>query len=106
MIRFLFLAVAFTLAFSSCTHKKSTDESAKTPKPNIIIVYVDDLGYGDVGCYGATGVETPNIDKLAAGGVKFTDAHCPSSTCTPSRYSLLTGVITSYSIHYTKLYDK
>jgi len=61
-------------------------------KPNIILIYTDDLGYGDLSCYGATAVQTPNIDKLAAGGVKFTDAHCTAATCTPSRFSLLTGV--------------
>ena len=60
-------------------------------KPNIIIFYVDDLGYADVGCYGAKGVSTPNIDKLALEGVRFTDAHSSAATCTPSRYSLLTG---------------
>ena len=59
--------------------------------PNIVLIYVDDLGYGDVGCYGATRVRTPNIDRLAREGVRFTDAHAPSSTCTPSRYALLTG---------------
>ena len=60
-------------------------------KPNIVVIYVDDLGYGDVSSYGATAVNTPNVDKLATEGVKFTDAHCSASTCTPSRYSLLTG---------------
>lgn len=60
-------------------------------KPNIVIFYVDDLGYGDVGVYGAKGVKTPNIDTLAANGIRFTDAHTSSATCTPSRYSLLTG---------------
>ncbi|MCR8668926.1 arylsulfatase [Aestuariibaculum sp. M13] len=59
--------------------------------PNIIIIYVDDLGYGDIGVNGAKGVETPNIDRLAQQGINFTDAHCSSATCTPSRYSLLTG---------------
>ncbi len=59
--------------------------------PNIVLIYVDDLGYGDVGCYGATRVRTPNIDRLAREGLRFTDAHAPSSTCTPSRYALLTG---------------
>lgn len=59
--------------------------------PNIILFYVDDLGYGDVGVYGAEGVSTPHIDRLAKGGIKFTDAHCSAATCTPSRYSLLTG---------------
>lgn len=60
-------------------------------KPNIIVILVDDLGYADVGCYGAKGVKTPNIDMLAIRGLKFTDAHCTAATCTPSRYSLLTG---------------
>lgn len=60
-------------------------------KPNIVVIYVDDLGYGDLSAYGATSVTTPNIDKLANNGVRFTDAHSSSATCTPSRYSLLTG---------------
>ena len=60
-------------------------------KPNIVIFYVDDLGYGDVGSYGATQVQTPNVDKLAQGGIQFTDGHSSAATCTPSRYSLLTG---------------
>ena len=51
----------------------------------------DDLGYGDLSCYGATAVKTPNIDRLAAGGMRFTSGYCSASTCTPSRYSLLTG---------------
>ncbi|HKH61317.1 MAG TPA: sulfatase-like hydrolase/transferase, partial [Flavitalea sp.] len=66
--------------------------SPKRQKPNIIIIYVDDLGYGDVGCYGASNVKTPNVDYLAAKGLKFTDAHCSASTCTPSRFALLTGM--------------
>jgi len=59
--------------------------------PNIVFIYADDLGYGDVGCYGATKLKTPNIDHLAQEGLRFTDAHCTSATCTPSRYGLLTG---------------
>ncbi len=59
--------------------------------PNIVLLYADDLGYGDISCYGARRVSTPNIDRLARGGVRFTDAHCTAATCTPSRYSLLTG---------------
>jgi arylsulfatase A-like enzyme len=59
--------------------------------PNIVYMYADDLGYGDVGCYGATRVKTPNLDRLAAAGVRFTHAHSSSATCTPSRYSLMTG---------------
>jgi arylsulfatase A-like enzyme len=52
---------------------------------------VDDLGYADVSSYGAIGVETPNVDKLVSNGIKFTDAHSTAATCTPSRFSLLTG---------------
>jgi arylsulfatase A-like enzyme len=67
----------------------SRAETAKPP--NIVLIYADDLGYGDVGCYGATRVQTPNIDRLAREGVRFTNAHSPSATCTPSRYAMLTG---------------
>jgi len=79
-----FLAIFFLL---SCSQKKVADFK----KPNILIIYVDDLGYGDLSCYGATAVKTPNVDALAKNGLLFTDAHCSASTCTPSRYSLLTG---------------
>ena len=64
---------------------------AQDRKPNILLIYADDLGYGDLGCYGATLVKTPNIDRLANEGLRFTDAHSTSATCTPSRYSMLTG---------------
>ena len=59
--------------------------------PNVVIIYGDDVGYGDLGCYGAKKIPTPNLDRMAAEGLRFTDAHCAASTCTPSRYSLLTG---------------
>jgi arylsulfatase A-like enzyme len=60
-------------------------------RPNIVLIYADDLGYGDVSCYGATKVLTPNIDRLAREGLRFTDAHSSSATCTPSRFAMLTG---------------
>jgi len=60
-------------------------------KPNIVIILADDLGYGDVSCYGATKIKTPNIDRLAREGMKFTDAHTAASVCSPSRYGLMTG---------------
>ena len=62
-------------------------------KPNIVVIMGDDLGYGDVGCYGAKkkNVATPHIDKLAADGLRFTSGYCSASTCTPTRYSFLTG---------------
>lgn len=61
-------------------------------QPNIVVIYLDDLGYGDVGAYGAAQLKTPNIDQLANEGILFTDGHASSATCTPSRYALLTGV--------------
>jgi len=60
-------------------------------KPNIVLIVTDDLGYGDVSSYGATAVQTLNIDRLAKAGLRFTDAHSSAATCTPSRYALLTG---------------
>jgi len=60
-------------------------------KPNIIVIMADDLGYGDVSCYGAKVFQTPSIDKLASEGQRFTSGYCSASTCTPSRFSLLTG---------------
>lgn len=67
-------------------------DSAK--HPNIVVMYADDLGFGDVGCYGATVLDTPNIDRLASEGLVFYHGYATAATCTPSRYSLLTG---SYS---------
>jgi arylsulfatase A len=64
---------------------------AEAVPPNIIIIYLDDVGYGDVGSYGATAIPTPNLDQLARDGLRFTSAYATASTCTPSRYSLLTG---------------
>lgn len=62
----------------------------ETP-PNIVVIFADDLGYGDLGCYGADKIATPSIDRLAKQGMKFTDAHSAASLCSPSRYGLLTG---------------
>ena len=59
--------------------------------PNIVFILADDIGYGDFGCYGATKVKTPNVDRLAAQGLRFTDAHSMAAVCTPSRYAFLTG---------------
>src|SRR6187549_3295806 len=65
--------------------------AAPTTQPNIVFILADDIGYGDFGCYGATKIKTPNIDKLALQGLRFTDAHSSAATCTPTRYALLTG---------------
>ena len=66
-------------------------EAAEPRTPNIIVIMADDLGYGDVSCNGATSLETPNIDRLAREGLRFTSGYCSASTCTPTRYSFLTG---------------
>ncbi|MGI9261455.1 MAG: sulfatase family protein [Woeseiaceae bacterium] len=86
------LFISIVLALAACTPDSELAESSATKSsPNIVVFYIDDLGYGDLGSYGAVGIETPNIDKLAANGVRFTDAHSSAATCTPSRYSLLLG---------------
>jgi arylsulfatase A-like enzyme len=69
----------------------SLAQSVSAQGPNIVLIYADDLGYGDVSAYGAKALTTPNIDRLAKAGLRFTDAHSGAATCTPSRYSLLTG---------------
>jgi len=63
----------------------------KALRPNIVWIMADDLGWGDVGCYGATKVQTPNLDRLASEGMRFTDAHSPSAVCSPTRFGVLTG---------------
>ncbi len=70
---------------------RSQQPSRSTNRPNVILIYADDLGYGDLSCYGATKIKTPNVDRFASQGLRFKNAYATSSTCTPSRYSLLTG---------------
>jgi Arylsulfatase A and related enzymes len=93
MIGKIFIRTVVLGTLIAGTVQAATDKPIREPqgRPNIVVVYVDDLGYGDVGCYGATEVQTPAIDELAAEGLLFTDGHSSASTCTPSRYSLLTG---------------
>ena len=62
----------------------------ESPRPNVLLIYADDLGYADLGCYGAKNVQTPNIDRLARQGVRFTNAYAAAATSTPSRYGMLT----------------
>jgi arylsulfatase A-like enzyme len=78
------------LAATACLVPGRVKAADERPR-NVVIVYADDLGYGDVGCYGATKVATPNVDRLAREGVRFTNVHSASATCTPSRYAMLTG---------------
>ncbi|WP_242083272.1 sulfatase family protein [Aestuariivivens sediminis] len=100
-LQFYILILCLLFLNTNCKQKTDTlgdhpdvivDHTGDPKKPNIVIIYLDDLGYGDLGCYGATALKTPHMDALANGGVKFTNGYATSATCTPSRYGLLTGV--------------
>lgn len=83
------LSLLFSLLAFACS---SSSESDQVKKPNIVFILADDMGYGDLGCYNSESkIPTPNIDKLAEQGVRFTNAHAPGAWCVPSRYGLLTG---------------
>ena len=77
---------------SGCNNAAQKSNGQNDQKPNIIYIFADDLGIGDLSCYGATKVSTPNIDRLAGQGVQFTNAYATSATSTPSRFGLLTGM--------------
>jgi arylsulfatase A-like enzyme len=77
----------------SCARKEQV-----TIKPNIIFILADDLGYGDLGCYGQKTIKTPNIDRMAAGGMRFTDHYAGSTVCAPSRCCLMTGLHTGHAL--------
>lgn len=66
-------------------------EEKKQALPNVLFIYADDIGFGDLSCYGTAAIKTPNVDALAAEGIRFTNAHCGAATSTPSRYAMLTG---------------
>ncbi len=80
----LLLALAYPFAIATAAPQAES-------KPNIVVILADDLGYGDLGCQGAKGIKTPNLDALAREGLRFTDGHASASVCTPTRYSMLTG---------------
>ncbi|HEY2892921.1 MAG TPA: arylsulfatase [Pirellulales bacterium] len=85
-----FTGLVLSLAFSAAA--TLTLAAAGAERPNIVLILADDIGYGDLSCYGAKHAKTPNLDRLAREGCRFTDAHSPASTCTPTRRALLTGV--------------
>jgi len=93
MKRSVLLALPILLFACRPSEPSQTPEPGDAQRPpNIVLIYLDDLGYGDTGAYGATALETPNIDSLAAGGLRFTNGYAASATCTPSRFALLTGM--------------
>jgi arylsulfatase A-like enzyme len=85
-------AAAFTMSGCASSVRLSSQD-----KPNIIFIMADDLGYGDLGCYGQTQIQTPHIDRLAAQGMRFTDHYAGSTVCAPSRCSLMTGLHTGHT---------
>jgi hypothetical protein len=88
-IRHLITALLLGTAFLGVSQSRL---AVAADKPNVVIIYGDDVGFGDVGINGSRLIPTPNIDRLASEGLNFRDAHSSSSTCTPSRFSLLTGI--------------
>ncbi|MEO6136240.1 MAG: arylsulfatase [Ginsengibacter sp.] len=87
LLRVLLIIILVQSSFVLLGQKNKVSKT----RPNIIYIYADDLGYGDVSCYGAEKINTPNIDALASSGIRFLNAHSSSATCTPSRFALMTG---------------
>ena len=93
MSRWSLLVVSLTAALvGTCAPLRQSVPSAEARRPNVIVIMTDDVGYGDVGCYGATDVATPNIDRLAREGVRFTSGYAAAATCTPTRFATMTGM--------------
>lgn len=93
MNRFIAILGCLVLLSSCKQNKEKADTASANPeKPNIIFIYADDLGYGDLSSYGATELQTPHMDRLVNDGVKFNFGYASSATCSPSRYALLTGI--------------
>ncbi|MEM6319993.1 MAG: arylsulfatase [Bacteroidota bacterium] len=93
----LWVAISF-LACQAPTTKEASTQTDTNPPPNIIYILADDLGYGDLSCYGQTRFSTPNIDKLAAQGMLFTQHYSGSTVCAPSRSALMTGMHTGHTV--------
>ncbi|MEM6379746.1 MAG: arylsulfatase [Bacteroidota bacterium] len=88
----LSIILLFLFFLASCSNGIENSATQEKVSPNVLLILADDLGYGDLSCYSdSTKISTPNIDQLALRGIRFTDAHTPSSVCTPTRYGLLTG---------------
>jgi len=82
---------AAAAGLAGCAQRAATADGLAARKPNVVVLFADDMGYGGLGCFGSSDIATPNIDRMAAEGTRFTDFYCSSPVCTPSRSSLLTG---------------
>jgi len=91
------LMIQALLIFAVCACSNSSEEKQAEQKPNIIYILADDLGYGDLGCYGQTEIKTPNLDNMAESGIRFTQHYAGSTVCAPSRCCLMTGLHTGHS---------
>ncbi len=89
---FGFLAILGIVTFWACSSDQSEDQKTGKDLPNIVFIYMDDLGYGDMSAYGATEIHTPHMDRLANEGIRFTHGYASSATCSPSRFAILTGI--------------
>ncbi|WP_248723856.1 sulfatase [Seonamhaeicola sp. ML3] len=87
----IIILVIIVAVFFSCSSNKDSNKQKKNGKPNVVLIFIDDMGYGDLGCYGATGFETPNLDQMAANGMTFTNFYAAQPVCSASRAGLLTG---------------
>jgi len=91
MKRLCYLLATFAIALTAARQGASAAKSADQPKPNFIVIFCDDLGYSDISCFGSKRKKTPNIDKMASEGMRFTDFYVTAPVCSPSRASLMTG---------------
>lgn len=109
ILQFFLLFLLFRFSLSPVLSQSLEPAASRihgADQPNVIVIFADDLGYGDTGCYGATKLKTPNIDRLAREGRRFTDAHSASAVCTPSRYCLLTGEYAFRGNHWAPVFLK
>ena len=94
------------LGLSSVTLPSCVKAPTKDNRPNIIFIVADDMGYGDLGCYGNNIIKTPNIDKLAEEGIRFTQAYAGSAVSSPSRCAFLTGKHTGHATIWNNFYQQ
>jgi len=96
LLKFLFIGLLIVPTLYACK-KKASEKTYNQQKPNIVFILADDLGYGDLSCYGQQNFQTPNLDKMAAGGMRFTQHYSGTTVCAPSRSSLMTGQHTGHT---------